>query len=122
MNSDVNEIFGSPLETRWHYTWIMPVAVEYAPAVKEKLYGYRLAAKVMESEGGGDCEEEKEFLLKALGEKESKVLDQEAHIGSVDGLVDIELGRDNSSSPYEGSTGSGNGGHAGSIRKRSGPP
>ena len=47
---EVNEVFGSPADTRCHLSWIVPFPVKYPTSLKEKLFGYRLRELPRESD------------------------------------------------------------------------
>jgi hypothetical protein len=40
---EINEVCGSPIEIRFQWSWLVPVAVFFADAIKEKILGYRVS-------------------------------------------------------------------------------
>ena len=60
VNSDINEVFGSPLGTRFHYSWILPTPVSFPPPLQDKLYGYRLH---QDTTAESDVDEETDALI-----------------------------------------------------------
>ena len=41
---EVNEVCGSPLDTEFQFKWLVPVAVLFSDAIKEKVLGYRVTS------------------------------------------------------------------------------
>lgn len=41
---DVNEVCGSPIESRFQINWFIPIAVSFSEAVRERVMGYRMSA------------------------------------------------------------------------------
>ena len=60
VSADINEVFGSPIETKFQLSWILPVPVSYPPSLRDKLLGYRL---VEPPSPDSDLDEETDALI-----------------------------------------------------------
>jgi palmitoyltransferase len=92
---EVNEVFGTPLDTRFQYSWLFPSPVQFPPNIRDKIYGYRLQIREAVTDSS---DEETDVLISTTVVTETRVAEvtelasDSSHTESGDEEPDIERG------------------------------